>query len=201
MIRVKLLRKPAAIGGKNFRTMAKKKNRPAAKSILPEENVPPKVKQLYDMVRAAPEGSNSRYQAIAAMEAYIDHYHEGRPFEEFMNWALRTFKSYDVEKKTKNNAKPIVMMYIPPDSFFHSSGEDSRTILMRQLNGNYGQPLQEAGITYPDYWKDYYWLVFTKDDIDEPELQVFYDKDFTPINFEELKKFIEDSLKTKEDQL
>lgn len=61
-------------------------------SILPEENVPVKVKQLYEMVRAAPEGSNNRYATLRALEAYMYHYHSGRPFEEFMNWALLTFK-------------------------------------------------------------------------------------------------------------
>lgn len=37
----------------------------------------------------------------------------------------------------------------------------------------------------------------TDEPIDQLEIQVFYEKDFTPIKFEELKKFIEDSLKSK----
>jgi hypothetical protein len=97
-------------------------------------------------------------------------------------------------------AKPIVVMYIPENGYFASLGrtDDLNGIvqeLTRLLNGNFGQPVETQGrITYPDYWKDYYWLVFPRRDIDEPQLDVFYEKDFTPIKFEELKKFIEDAL-------
>lgn len=64
-------------------------------SILPEENVPLKVKQLYEMVRAAPEGSNNRYATLRALEAYMYHYSSGRSFQEFAEWALRTLKFYN----------------------------------------------------------------------------------------------------------
>lgn len=64
-------------------------------SVLPEENLPVKVKQLYEMVRAAPEGSNNRYATLQALDAYMYHYPSGRPFEEFAEWAMRTFKSYN----------------------------------------------------------------------------------------------------------
>lgn len=93
-------------------------------------------------------------------------------------------------------AKPIAVLYIPPEGAFHARGEEGRTILMRELNGNYGRPVDGTDkLTFPQFWTDYYWLVFEKHDIDQPELQVFYEKDFTPIKFEELKKFIEDTLK------
>jgi hypothetical protein len=94
-------------------------------------------------------------------------------------------------------AKPIVVMYIPRDGYFGKgmSGEEPVAMLMRSLNGNFGEDQSKNPVSYPLYWTDYYWLVFPKDEITEPELQVFYEKDFTPIKFEELKKFIEDSLK------
>lgn len=98
-------------------------------------------------------------------------------------------------------AKPIAVMYIPTDGAFYVRGDDAQAQLMRILNCNYGQPLEDPDLSIPDYWKDYYWFVFTKRGIEEPELQVFYEKDFTPIKFEELKKFIEDSLKAKSKQL
>lgn len=97
-------------------------------------------------------------------------------------------------------AKPIVVMYIPHGGAFYRSGLEAPETLMRVLNGKYGEASDADGILAPDYWLDYYWFVFYKRDIDEPQLQVFYEKDFTPIKFDELKKFIEDTLKAKEDQ-
>lgn len=97
-------------------------------------------------------------------------------------------------------AKPIVVMYIPRDGAFEHYGRDVPDRLMRILNGNYGEPSEDHETIYPEYWQDYYWFVFIKRDIEEPELEVFYEKDFTPIKFEELKQFIEDTLKAKEGQ-
>lgn len=87
------------------------------------------------------------------------------------------------------NAKPIVVMYLP-DHFRDSEwkAEEVMDILNNFPDG-------DQRYVRTDYWKDYYWLAFYKDEIDAPELQVFYEKDFTPIKFEELKQFIEDSLK------
>ena len=90
-------------------------------------------------------------------------------------------------------------MYIPESHPWMDRGREvgadsAANSIMRALNGNFGQPADEAGIVYPDFWKDYYWLVFPKQNIDEPQLQVFYEKDFTQIKFDELKKFIEDAL-------
>lgn len=95
-------------------------------------------------------------------------------------------------------AKPIVVLYIPRNYFEFPDGDPSQE-LMRMLNGNYGEDKDTHKIHYPLYWTDYYWFVFPKEEITEPELQVFYEKDFTPIRFEELKKFIEDALKAKEE--
>lgn len=87
-------------------------------------------------------------------------------------------------------------MYIPPDGAFNKPGDDAPELLMRALNGNYGQT-SEDGTAYTCYWDQYYWLVFVKRDIQEPEIQVFYEKNFKPIKFDELKKLIEDTLKPK----
>lgn len=91
-------------------------------------------------------------------------------------------------------AKPIVVLYIPRDGYFSSyhSHEEPSAELMRIFNANFGE--ESSNRTFPAYWLDYYWLVFPKDEITEPELQVFFEKDFTPIKFEELKKIIEDTL-------
>lgn len=53
-------------------------------------------------------------------------------------------------------AKPIVVMYIPEEGVFYSTGPGAAAKLMRILNGNYGKPGGEAGIIYPDYWQEYY---------------------------------------------
>ncbi len=99
-------------------------------------------------------------------------------------------------------AKPIVVMYIPREGYFghRMANDEAASVLMRNLNGNFGEEIKDGGNVYhmPDYWTDYYWLVFPKEDITEPELQVFYEKDFTPVKFEELKHFIEEALKPKE---
>lgn len=86
-------------------------------------------------------------------------------------------------------AKPICVMYIP-NSFEGSGWEPD--VLMRLLNGNFGHPEeQHPKYQITDYWSDYYWFCFYSHEIEVPEFKVFYDKDFTPINFEELKKYIE----------
>lgn len=92
-------------------------------------------------------------------------------------------------------AKPIVVMYIPNN--YQGSGWEP-DILMRLLNGNFGDvQTDDEKYKLTDYWTDYYWLCFYSWEIEVPELKVFYEKDFTPIKFEELKQFIEDSLKNK----
>ena len=95
-------------------------------------------------------------------------------------------------------AKPIVVMYLPENDAYSAQCDADK--IMRVVNGNFGEPPGDKDIIAPEYWLDYYWFVFPKRDIEVPELQVFYEKDFTPINFEELKKFIEDTLKAKEVQ-
>lgn len=90
------------------------------------------------------------------------------------------------------NVKPIVVMYLPPH-FVDNGWEAGR--VMNILNGTQTVENETNNLQPNDFWNQYYWFVFYKDEIDAPELQVFYEKDFTPIKFEELKAFISDSIK------
>ena len=86
-------------------------------------------------------------------------------------------------------AKPICIIYIPEH---YSSGKgDNRWIFQYAdfLNGN---PNPDSNISWgnSEVYSDYLWFCFPKDEIDAPEFKVFYDKDFTPIQFEELKQLI-----------
>lgn len=86
--------------------------------------------------------------------------------------------------------KPIVVIYLP--EYFSMDGRRGGEYpleLMKALNGNFGNGEQDGRI-YSDYWKDYYWLCFTKYDIDAPEFKVFHPKDFTDIQFQELKDMV-----------
>lgn len=87
-------------------------------------------------------------------------------------------------------AKPICVLYIPNSYTMYNSGrKNDPSELMRILNGvddNTSKPTL--------YWQDYYWFCFHKEGITEPEIQCFYEKDFTAVKFEELKKFIENHL-------
>lgn len=85
------------------------------------------------------------------------------------------------------SAKPIVVMYLP--NHYEGSGWNANDI-MHLLNG-----FDAGKSTATDYWSQYYWFVFYNHEVEVPELKVFYEKDFTPIKFEELKAFITDSIK------
>jgi hypothetical protein len=84
-------------------------------------------------------------------------------------------------------AKPIAILYVPEDGrgigAFHSD-------LMRELNG-----IENDTYVRTDFWAEYYWLVIYKDDIREPELKVFYEKDFTEIKLNELKEIVLNHIK------
>ena len=87
-------------------------------------------------------------------------------------------------------------MYLPRDFAFNPN--DRRELageMMAILNGFENTP----HVKPTTYWMDYYWLVFHKDYITEPEIECFYEKDFTQVKFEELKSYIEDQLKKKDE--
>lgn len=84
-------------------------------------------------------------------------------------------------------AKPIVVIYVP--KHFPESGWDPSQV-MNILNNTENEKTRST-----NYWTEYYWFCFVNEELDTPELKVFYDKDFTPINFEELKKMIDEQIK------
>jgi len=92
------------------------------------------------------------------------------------------------------DSKPIVVIYLPENLVIGRMGKNAPMELMRALNGNFGEQVPNNQIQYNDYWKDYYWFSFYKRDIDAPEFQVFYAKDFTETNFEELKQTVLDAI-------
>lgn len=91
--------------------------------------------------------------------------------------------------------KPIVIIYFPDQFVAGGSGRRWIYEYMRYLNGE--EPNESAKVHWPqsDYWKDYYWFCFYKNDIQEPEFKIFHEKDFTEIQYNELKELINQSLK------
>jgi len=87
--------------------------------------------------------------------------------------------------------KPICVIYLPENfPIYGRYNEDAPMELMRALNNNFGDP-GDGKRTYPDYWTQYYWFCFTKyGQIEAPEFKVFHPKDFTEIQFNELKDMI-----------
>lgn len=88
-------------------------------------------------------------------------------------------------------AKPICVIYFPYT--FVGGGTKTEWIYeyMRFLNGDVDKNDRYVN---SDQFKDYHWFCFYKSDIDEPEFKVFHEKDFTEIQFEELKKLVIESL-------
>lgn len=93
---------------------------------------------------------------------------------------------------SNDNIKPIVIIYLPENFSINSNELSAPTELMRILNGNFGE--SDPKIKYNDYWKDYLWFCFYDHEVNSPQFKVFYPKDFTEIQYEELKKLIENSL-------
>lgn len=90
-------------------------------------------------------------------------------------------------------AKPIVVIYLPDNFNIGNQQQNAPMLLMEALNGNFGEANSNK-ITYNDYWKEYYWFCFTDYKIETPRFEVFYDKDFTETNFEELKQTVLDAI-------
>ena len=83
-------------------------------------------------------------------------------------------------------AQPICVMYIPDDlRFAQSDRQFSPSEIMYVLNG-WGSEKYQPKLPLGGYL----WLVFYKKGIDAPELKTFYEKDMTPIQYEEIKRFI-----------
>ena len=89
-------------------------------------------------------------------------------------------------------SKPIVVIYWPEN--FRVGNSDPSWIYeyMSVLNGE--APANNKWSLSHDY-SDYHWFCFYKCDIQEPEIKVFYEKDFTEIKYQELKKMVMKSIK------
>lgn len=84
--------------------------------------------------------------------------------------------------------KPIVVLYIPVADFFGSTLPPS--ILMAAFNG------QHDSITMPDSFNGYLWFVFVNRELVAPDLRVFHEKDYTEIQYNELKSMLEEGIET-----
>lgn len=82
--------------------------------------------------------------------------------------------------------KPICVIYLP-DNFDLSDGRDmASNRLMSILNGWDEKVVMDRR----NYWEGYLWFCFPKLNIDAPEFQVFHPKDFTEIQYQELKDMV-----------
>jgi hypothetical protein len=91
-------------------------------------------------------------------------------------------------------AKPIAIIYFP-DNFTVAGGRQNWIYeYMAYLNGEERGDNKIQWGERKDYWKDYYWFCFYDYDITKPEIKVFYEKDFTEIQYNELKELITQSL-------
>ena len=85
-------------------------------------------------------------------------------------------------------AKPIAVVYLPMDL---GSGKNTTWGDCHVLRDQFEKEKP-----------DYYWLVLLDPEAIKVEIKVFYEKDFTPIQYEELKSLITNAIKqTKTDKL
>lgn len=79
--------------------------------------------------------------------------------------------------------KPIAVLYIPTETTF--GYELSAIDLMQMFNGHdENRKVNEA-------FYDYLWFVFVDTELNAPKIQVFHEKDFTDIQYDELMQLIE----------
>lgn len=90
-------------------------------------------------------------------------------------------------------AKPICIIYFP-EKYSASIKKDWIYDYMKFLNA---EKVENASWRYSEYFTEYYWFCFYKHDIDVPEFQVFHEKDFTDIQYQELKEMITRNLDTR----
>lgn len=94
------------------------------------------------------------------------------------------------------DVQPICVMYFPRYYSFRGDRLVDPLHLMKELNG-WGDIHRDA----KDPIRGYIWWCFFKENITEPELKVFHPKNFTKVQYEELKQLVLteiDKLKTPE---
>ena len=89
--------------------------------------------------------------------------------------------------------KPICVIYFPTE--YSSMGGMISNWIYEYMAFLNGEPMEQYEFGAAERFKDYCWFCFYKDGITEPEFKVFYSKDFTEIQYAELKQLVEDSLK------
>ena len=86
-------------------------------------------------------------------------------------------------------------MYLPPEFSFGKSGYIVDPLeLMKEFNG-WGR---EGKYDPNNDIAQYLWFIFRKESITEPELKVFQEKDFTYIEYQELKDLVLDEINKKQ---
>lgn len=88
--------------------------------------------------------------------------------------------------------KPIAVLYIPEADFFSTDMPPST--LMAAFNNNHDK------ILMPEAFYDYLWFVFVDRELRTPDLRVFHEKDYTEMQYEELRVMLKEginALKTK----
>jgi hypothetical protein len=87
-------------------------------------------------------------------------------------------------------AKPIALMYWPIEMDMGNGSTLGAGQMMGILNGL--DDKYKADLIF----QDYLWLVVPKPNISEPELKVFHEKDFTDIQYEELKAMVKEGVES-----
>jgi len=90
-------------------------------------------------------------------------------------------------------AKPICVIYFP-DQFYEGNNRNWIYKFMRHLNGD---DIGDTNIKWEskkDYWTQYYWFCFYKEDILSPEIVVHNVKDIAPTLIEELKAMVNEAI-------
>lgn len=84
--------------------------------------------------------------------------------------------------------KPIVVLYIPSIDYF---GQELTPVdLMAAFNGHH------RNITMPDAFNGYLWWVFVDQELRTPNLRVFHEKDYTEMQYDELRSMLEEGMKS-----
>lgn len=96
--------------------------------------------------------------------------------------AVEQKNSLSKTKKQKMEAKPICVVYIP-----FESGPNDTLITWSKCS--------EITSDFDNRKPDYHWFFIPSLTHEIMEFKVFYEKDFTPIKYEELKELIQQSLK------
>lgn len=89
----------------------------------------------------------------------------------------------------EDTVKPICVIYLPKDFHLGNFKDNAPMELMKALNGNFGFA-ESGGVTYTDFWREYYWFCFYDYEIQTPRFEVFNVKDFNEIKYSEFKDLV-----------